>query len=229
MTGEVPRRIAEDRLIAVIRSDDWQLAVAAADAVVEGGIRVLEVTCTVPDAELAIVELRRRYRDGVLVGAGTVTTAEQARLVAGAGAEFLVSPGSTPPVLEALAASGLPFAAGALTPTEVMTAVAHGAAFVKLFPADVIGVSGLRSLRGPFPDVAFLPTGGVSPTTVADWLDAGAVALGAGGGLVPAAALAARDFGIIRANAVALVAARDAWRSLGGRGAPGPVATAEGG
>ena len=217
MSGEAGRRIADERLVAVIRSDDWQLAVAAADAVVDGGIRILEVTCTVPSAELAITELRRRYRDGVLVGAGTVTTGAQAHAVADAGAEFLVSPGSTPAVLESLAASGLPFAAGALTPSEVMTAVEHGAHFVKLFPADVLGVAGLRALRGPFPGVAFLPTGGVSPETVAGWLDAGAVALGAGSGLVPAAALAARDFATISANAAALVSARDAWRAAGER------------
>lgn len=213
MRTDVGRRIAEERLIAVIRADDWQLAVAAAAAVIDGGLRIIEITFTVPDAELAIAELQRRYRDGVLIGAGTVTTAAQARIAAGAGAEFLVSPGSTPTTLVALAASGLPFAVGAMTPSEIMAAIEHGAEFVKLFPADLIGVPGLRSLRGPFPDVAFLPTGGVSPATVGTWLDAGAIALGAGGGLVPGAALAARDFRSITSNAAELVAARDAWRT----------------
>jgi 2-dehydro-3-deoxyphosphogluconate aldolase/(4S)-4-hydroxy-2-oxoglutarate aldolase len=213
VSTDAGRRIADERLIAVIRADDWQLAVAAADAVVDGGLRILEITFTVPDAELAITELRRRYREGVLVGAGTVTTVAQARLAADAGAEFLASPGSTPTALGALAATGLPFAAGAMTPSEVMVATEHGAEFVKLFPADLLGAAGLRSLRGPFPDVAFLPTGGVSPSTVGAWLDAGAMALGAGGWLVPAAALAARDFGTITAKAAELVAAREVWRA----------------
>ncbi|NHF62344.1 bifunctional 4-hydroxy-2-oxoglutarate aldolase/2-dehydro-3-deoxy-phosphogluconate aldolase [Microcella pacifica] len=213
MRTDVGLRIAEQRLVAVIRADDWQLAVSAADAVVEGGVRIIEVTCTVPQGDLAIAELRRRYSNGVLVGAGTVTTIDEVKRVADAGAEFLVSPGGTPPLLTALAESGLPFAAGALTPSEIMTANEHGADFVKLFPADVLGVTWLRALRGPFPRVAFIPTGGVSPATVGPWLDAGAVALGTGSGLVPAAALVARDFRTITKNATELVAARDAWRS----------------
>lgn len=146
------------------------------------------------------------------MAAGTVTTARQAATLADAGAEFLVSPGITESVLSALVASGLPFMAGAMTPSEVMTALEYRAEFVKLFPAGALGVGGLRSLRDPFPDTPFLPTGGVTPTTVSDWLNEGAVALGIGGNLVPTDSLSRRDFGSISARAAQFVAARDAWQ-----------------
>jgi 2-dehydro-3-deoxyphosphogluconate aldolase/(4S)-4-hydroxy-2-oxoglutarate aldolase len=121
-----------------------------------------------------------RYGSDVLVGAGTVCSAAQAQDAVAAGAQFLVSPGTRPDLAEALVATKVPTMLGVLSPSELMAAVDAGATAIKLFPASLGGPSLLRALRGPFPDVAIIPTGGVRPDNIADWFDAGALAVGAG-------------------------------------------------
>ena len=194
-------------VVAVLRAPDAESAKAGVAALVAGGVRCVEITYSTPGAARVVRDLRAEYADDVLVGAGTVTTPRLVAESVEAGAQFLVSPGSPAPLVEAMRASGTPFVLGALTPTEVMVAAESGADVVKVFPGSVGGPSYLRSLRGPFPDLPLMPTGGVTVDNARDWLDAGAVCLGAGGELVSAVLLAARDGAEITKRAQAFMAA----------------------
>ncbi|MEU6198584.1 bifunctional 4-hydroxy-2-oxoglutarate aldolase/2-dehydro-3-deoxy-phosphogluconate aldolase [Streptomyces sp. NPDC047061] len=191
--------------VAVLRSRSAADAVTTAHALVEAGIRGIELTFTVPDVLTAVDRLRAELPDDVLVGLGTVTRPEQVKDAVAAGARFLVSPGTDAGLGRALADSQVPFLAGALTPSEVMAAIAYGPAAVKLFPASAVGPSYLRALRGPFPEVPVVPTGGIGPDNAADWIGAGAVAVGAGGSLAPVDA-SPESLDRARETAVALLA-----------------------
>lgn len=199
-------------VIAVVRAPDAEAAVATGAALVRGGVRALEVTYTTPGAEHAIAELRRRFPESVLVGAGTVRTLAQVAAAEAADAQFLVAPGLDDAVVAAMRATGRPTLAGAFTPTEVTRALALGVDAVKLFPAGVAGIGMLRALREPFPDARIVPTGGVTSDNLGEWLAAGAFAVGAGGSLCPSDDIAAGRFDAIedraRAFADALAAAR---------------------
>ncbi|WP_437761115.1 bifunctional 4-hydroxy-2-oxoglutarate aldolase/2-dehydro-3-deoxy-phosphogluconate aldolase [Sorangium sp. So ce281] len=189
---QIVRRIEEIGIVPVVRAPSGELAVRAARALCAGGIEVIEITMTVPDALSVMREIASRMRDHVLVGAGTVLTADAARRCIEAGAEFIVSPGLDLEVIRAAHDLGKAVFPGALTPTEVITAWNAGADTVKLFPCSAMGgAKYLRALRAPLPEVKMMPTGGVNLTTARDFIEAGAVALGVGGELVDAAALAA--------------------------------------
>jgi 2-dehydro-3-deoxyphosphogluconate aldolase / (4S)-4-hydroxy-2-oxoglutarate aldolase len=200
-------RLRQHVVVAVMRAPSPDAALGGVRALVEGGVRAIEVTYSNPRAPWVIARVREEYGDEVVVGAGTVTTPRQASEAADAGAQFLVSPGTTPTVAEAMRASGTPYALGALTPSEVMLAVELGADLVKLFPGSLGGPGHLRALRGPFPDLPFMPTGGVSVANARAWLDAGAVCLGAGGDLVSTALLARGDHAEITSRAAAFMSA----------------------
>ena len=187
--SDVLGQLREVGVIAVIRAPSAAVAVAAVDALVVGGVTGIEVTFSTPDAADVIATVRGRYGPEVFLGAGTVLTGEQADAAVQAGATFLVSPGTTPPVARALTRTGAAVMLGVLTPSELMTAVDLGADVVKLFPASLGGTGLLRSLRGPFPTVPIMPTGGVNPDNLADWLAAGAIAVGAGSELCAPALL----------------------------------------
>lgn len=179
------------RVLAVVRAPSAESAVRAADALVAGGVTGLEITYSTPDAPAVIRELDARYGDRIYLGAGTVTTPEEATRAADAGARFLVSPGTRRELTAAMKATGLLVMTGALTPSEVMAAIDFGTDVVKIFPASLGGPAFLKSLRGPFPNVPLMPTGGVTPDNIGDWFAAGAIAVGAGGDLVSGADLAA--------------------------------------
>jgi len=191
MTREQVRaRVLEIGIVPVVRATSAKQAIAAAVAVAAGGISIVEVTMTVPGALDAITQLVKTLGREVIVGAGTVLDAEAARQCFDAGAEFLVSPGLDLGTVKAANQAGKLIMAGALTPTEVITAWKGGADFVKVFPASAVGgPSYLKALRGPLPQIPLVPTGGVNLNTAADFLRAGASALGIGGELVLAAAL----------------------------------------
>jgi 2-dehydro-3-deoxyphosphogluconate aldolase/(4S)-4-hydroxy-2-oxoglutarate aldolase len=178
-------RLREARVAAVVRADDAESAVAISEALVEGGLTAVELTYTTPQAGEAIARARSLLGGEVLVGAGTLTTADQVAEAAAAGADFLVSPHLDHRLLEAMLDSCLLALPGVLTPTEAASALAHGAAAVKLFPASSGGTAHLRALFGPFPGIKVVPTGGVALEEVGAWLDAGAWAVGVGGKLVP--------------------------------------------
>src|SRR5580704_15754400 len=187
---EVIRRISEIGIVPVVRAATVEDANRAVDAICAGGIPILEITMTVPNATSVIRHVVREHGSTALIGAGTVTTREQAEQCIDAGAEFLVSPGLSIPVLAVAQACGKLAIPGALTPTELMHAQENGAKLIKIFPCgNVGGPKYLQSLRGPFPNASLIPTGGVNAATAAGYIAAGAFALGIGGDLVNAAAL----------------------------------------
>ncbi|WP_193597192.1 bifunctional 4-hydroxy-2-oxoglutarate aldolase/2-dehydro-3-deoxy-phosphogluconate aldolase [Microbacterium sp. YJN-G] len=194
-------------VLAVLRAPSAESALEAADAIIRGGIPGIEVTYSTPDAPAVISELIARHGDAAHIGAGTVTTAEQAQAAADAGAAFLVSPGTLPDLTRAMLDTGKVVMTGALTPTEVMVALDLGVDVVKIFPASLGGPSYLGALRGPFPDAPLMPTGGVKPENVADWFAAGAVAVGAGGDLANSASIKAGDWADLEARAARFAAA----------------------
>ena len=188
-------------VIAVLRAPSAEAGILATDALVAGGITGIEITYSTPDAAAVIREVRRRHGDAVYLGAGTVLERSQADEAVAAGAEFLVSPGTDAELAGAMLGTGVTVLSGALTPSEVMTAIRLGVHVVKLFPASLGGPGYLKALRGPFPQASFVPTGGVHAGNLAEWLAAGAVAVGAGSDLCPTSALAAGDWATITATA----------------------------
>ncbi|MGC1450318.1 MAG: bifunctional 4-hydroxy-2-oxoglutarate aldolase/2-dehydro-3-deoxy-phosphogluconate aldolase [Candidatus Sulfotelmatobacter sp.] len=204
----VIRRIEEIGIIPVVRAATVDEATRAVEAVCAGGIPVVEITLTVPNAISVIREVAQRYGANVLIGAGTVTTAEQAESCLRAGAEFLVSPGLAVPVLSVAKASAKLAIPGALTPTELMNAHEQGARLIKIFPCgNVGGPKYLRSLKAPFPKAELIPTGGVNASNAADFIAAGAFALGVGADLIDAVALREGNLEKISAAAQELVQA----------------------
>lgn len=179
-------RIRDLKIIAVVRGASCASAVEVSSALVEGGVLGIEIAFTTPEADRAMRELSGRYGDRILLGAGTVTTRDQIEKAAASGAAVLVSPGCDPEFVPLMQRTGFAVLPGVLTPLEVMTALRLGLGTVKLFPGSSGGPPYLKSLRGPFPDVSFLPTGGVSAENVRDWFAAGAFAVGVGGALAPA-------------------------------------------
>ena len=203
---DVIRRIEEIGIVPVVRAASVEQANRAVEAICGGGIPVVEITMTVPNAVAVIREVTQQYGSKVLIGAGTVITAEQAESCLHAGAEFLVSPGLAPSVLTIAKAAGKLAIPGALTPTELMQSESAGARLVKIFPCgNVGGPKYLKSLKAPFPNASLIPTGGVNAANAAEFIAAGAFALGVGADLVDAKALREGDLAKISAAARELV------------------------
>jgi 2-dehydro-3-deoxyphosphogluconate aldolase / (4S)-4-hydroxy-2-oxoglutarate aldolase len=187
---EALKKIGETGLVPVVRAASFEEARQAVDAICAGGISVIEITMTVPNAPALIRAVVRQYGNKVLTGAGTVLNSEQASECLEAGAEFLVSPGLSVPVLRAAQARGKLAIPGALTPTELMIASLEGARVIKIFPCENMGgAKYIKALKAPFPRVELIPTGGVNLSNAAAYIAAGAFALGVGGDLVNVAAL----------------------------------------
>ena len=188
--SEIIEQIKEIGLVPVIRAESSDEALRAVEAIKEGGVPILEIAMTVPGAVRVIEEITKRYASDVIVGAGTVLDAETARVCILAGAQFVVSPALNPLTIECCRRYGIAVLPGALTPTEIITAWSAGADMVKVFPAGAIGGAGyIKNLKGPFPQIDLIPTGGVSLKTTADFIKAGASALGVGTDLVDTKAL----------------------------------------
>jgi 2-dehydro-3-deoxyphosphogluconate aldolase / (4S)-4-hydroxy-2-oxoglutarate aldolase len=212
---QILRRIGEIGIVPVIRANSVEESLLAVQAIYAGGIPIVEITMTVPDAIHVIKSVVERYGDEVLIGAGTVTTANDARKCIDAGAQFLVSPGLSPPVLKAAAQQRILALPGAFTPTEVMNALAEGARVIKIFPCSSGGgPQHLKALHGPFPDVALIPTGGVNASNAAQYIMAGAFALGAGGELIDSNSLKNGDLSETTSAAKRLTAAVAAARAV---------------
>jgi 2-dehydro-3-deoxyphosphogluconate aldolase/(4S)-4-hydroxy-2-oxoglutarate aldolase len=178
-------RILNSLLVPVVRAASAEQALGATSALLDGGIDIVEITMTVPGAVEVIREISRSFGERVLVGAGTVLRMEDLDASVDAGAKFIVSPLLEPRIVSACIGSGIPVAAGALTPTEIQAAWSAGADIVKVFPCDSLGGPAyIRALRGPFPEIPLMPTGGVTLDNAQQYLDAGANALGVGGSLV---------------------------------------------
>jgi 2-dehydro-3-deoxyphosphogluconate aldolase/(4S)-4-hydroxy-2-oxoglutarate aldolase len=187
---DVVRRIGEIGIVPVVRASSVEEANRAVEAICAGGIASVEITMTVPNAISVIREVVQQRGKDVLIGAGTVTSAAQAEACILAGAQFLVSPGLSAAVLAEAKNHSILAIPGALTPTELMSAQEQGATLVKIFPCgNVGGAKYLKSLKAPFPQAMLIPTGGVNTANAADFIAAGAFALGVGADLVDAAAL----------------------------------------
>lgn len=183
--AEVIQTIRDTGIIPVVRAQTAAEAMMAIDAIREGGISILEITMTVPGAVGVIETVSARYGSEALVGAGTVLDGATARACIGAGARFIVSPALNFETIEVCGREGIAVMPGALTPTEVVQAWNAGADFVKVFPAGAVGgASYLKALKAPLPHIELIPTGGVSLKTAADFIKAGAAALGVGADLV---------------------------------------------
>src|SRR4051812_11938164 len=186
-------RVLERRIVAVIRADIPDLLVDVAEALVAGGVEVMEVTFTVPRATQVLEKVAEKLGSRILLGAGTVLDTETARMAILAGAEFIVSPAVNLEVIELCRRYSKLVMPGALTPTEVLGAWQAGADIVKIFPSELTGSKYLKALRAPLPQIRMMPTGGVNFDTAEEFLKAGACALGIGGSLVEPKAVASGD------------------------------------
>jgi 2-dehydro-3-deoxyphosphogluconate aldolase/(4S)-4-hydroxy-2-oxoglutarate aldolase len=193
-------------IVAVIRLRDPAALRGVVDALVEGGVRALELTMTVPGAVDLIRQTAPTLPDGFLLGAGTVTDPETARAVIDAGAKFVVGPVFRPDVMSICHARDIAVVPGCFSPTEIFAAHESGADIVKLFPATMLGPQFIKDLRAPLPRVKLMPTGGVTLDNAGEWIRAGAAAVGVGSALVDARAAEEGKFDVIAANARRVVA-----------------------
>ena len=188
------RQVLDCGIVAVVRSPDSQQLVEVARALADGGVSVVEITMSVPNALEVLRQVRQALGDRVLLGAGTVLDTETARAVLLAGAEYIVAPTLNLDVIRLCRRYDKLVMPGAFSPTEVLSAWEAGADIVKVFPADVVGPAYFKALRGPLPQIRLMPTGGVDLNTAAAFLKAGACCLGIGSQLVEPKAVANRDF-----------------------------------
>ncbi len=178
-------RILQDRIVAIFRNVAAADLISVAETLMEEGICIMEVALSEPQALPALRELRTAMAGkDLLIGAGTIVTVDLAKQALDAGADFLITPNVNPDVIRFAKEQGVPITPGALTPTEVYTAMELGADLVKIFPASSVGPGHIKALLGPFPNARLVPTGGVTPENAGEYLKAGAVAIGVGGNLV---------------------------------------------
>jgi 2-dehydro-3-deoxyphosphogluconate aldolase/(4S)-4-hydroxy-2-oxoglutarate aldolase len=210
----VTTAIEEAGVVAVIRIQEPDRLRAVIDALADGGVRALEVTMTVPGAIDLIRGLSSAMPNDLVLGAGTVLDAQTAGRAIDAGARFVVSPILRPAIIEVCHRHGVAALPGCFSPTEILTAWESGADIVKVFPATALGPSFFTDVRGPFPQLKLMPTGGVTLDNAGDWIRAGAVAVGVGTALLDRAAIAAGDYAVLRANAQRITATVRAARGL---------------
>lgn len=194
MASDTLSRILDCGIVAVVRAEKPDQLIQVVEALARGGVTAAEITFTVPDADRVIREVRKAMGDRIVLGAGTVLDTETARTAILAGAEYLVTPCLNVDVIRLAKRYGKIIMPGGFTPTECLTAWEAGADIVKVFPADVVGTSFFKAMRGPLPQIRLMPTGGVDLTTAESFLKAGACCLGVGSSLVEPKAVAVGDF-----------------------------------
>ncbi len=201
-SAEAVQQIKAIGIVPIIRAANPEAAIHAAEAISEGGIPCAEITMTVPGAIRALEEVAKRFGDRLLLGAGTVLDPETARACLLAGAEFFVTPSLNLRTIEFAKRYSKAIFPGALTPTEIVEAWQAGADGIKIFPCSALGgATYIKALRGPFPQIDFVPTGGVNLKTIADFFKAGCSAVGVGGELVDSAALSSGNYQLIEQRA----------------------------
>ncbi|MDE0554020.1 MAG: bifunctional 4-hydroxy-2-oxoglutarate aldolase/2-dehydro-3-deoxy-phosphogluconate aldolase [Candidatus Poribacteria bacterium] len=203
---EQMRRIEASGIVAIIRANSANELIDAAAAIHAGGVDVIEVTMTTPNALQVISDVSSTYGDAILVGAGSVLDAETARAVMLAGAEFIVSPVTKADVIEICNRYGKVVIPGAFTPTEILMAWEAGADYVKVFPSSGVGASYIKDVKAPLPHIPLVPTGGINVENAGEFISAGATALGVGSALVNNQLIAAREFGSLTERAKTLCA-----------------------
>ena len=205
---DIFNRMMSEGLIPVIRVSSAQEAVDVADAIKEGGVTLIEITMSVPGAIDTIKELTRKYKDEIIMGAGTILDPETARAALLAGAQFIVTPTLNLDVIQLAHRYSAVVVPGAMTPTEILTAWNAGADMVKVFPAAQLGgPEYLKAIRGPLPQILLVPTGGVNLQNAGAFIKAGATALGVGGELVDKKAVKEKKFNVITENTRAFLKA----------------------
>ncbi len=196
--------IHETGIVAVIRMTEAAKVVPVVQAVASGGVRCIEITMTVPNASRMLRDLQKTVTSEVVLGAGTVTDPETADEVIDSGARFVVSPILDPRIIETCQRRKVSVIPGCYSPTEIFTARRLGADFIKLFPATSLGPSFIKDLRGPFPDLRLVPTGGVTIDNAAEWITHGAAAVGIGSDLLDKAAIREGRFEVLTKRAARL-------------------------
>jgi 2-dehydro-3-deoxyphosphogluconate aldolase / (4S)-4-hydroxy-2-oxoglutarate aldolase len=185
MADSLGIQLEQARLVAIVRLVDHADVLEIATTLCDAGVRFLEITVERPEGFGSIAQVVKALGTRAIVGAGTVTSTEDVAKIADMGARFIVTPNTNPGVIRSALNLEIMVLAGALSPSEVALAHQEGAHFVKLFPASLGGPQYLKALRGPFPNVKFVPTGGVTSENATSWFDAGAAALAMGSNLVP--------------------------------------------
>jgi len=208
----VLKKLQELGLVAVLRGPSPELTVKMVEALIAGGVLGIEITYSTPNAEEVVKTLDRTFGDKIVLGMGTLTEPAQAEAAVGAGAQFLVSPVCEVELARAMTATGKAVMIGALTPSEVLQAHRLGSDVVKIFPGSLTGPAYIKALKGPFPFIAMMPTGGVSAANVADWFAAGVFGVGAGSELCPPSLAKEGKFDEITQKARDFVAAVNAAR-----------------
>ena len=206
------QKIEEIGVLAVLRGPTPDLTIKMVAALIEGGVTGIEITYTTPNAAGVVRSLDQEFGSEILLGMGTLIVPGQVEEAVEAGAKFLVSPHTEESLASTMAGCGLPIMMGALTPSEVMQARAYGSDVVKVFPGSLGGPAYMKALKGPFPDIPMMPTGGVNEKNLGDWFSAGAFAVGAGSNLCPKELALAGEFGKITAIARSFIAAVQAAR-----------------
>jgi len=199
--NETLSRLADTGVVAVLRGVEADQLIGITEALREGGVTAVEITADTPDVAGKLEAVTGAFGDEVVVGTGTVLDSETARTTLMAGAEFVVSPSLHEDVIETCNRYGAVTAPGVMTPTEAIRGYEAGADFVKVFPAKTVGPAHLGAMKGPLGQIPMMPTGGVSPDNAADYVDAGAFAVGAGGALVDYDAAERGDYEVITETA----------------------------
>ena len=208
---ELVRRLADPGVIAILRTENADKLLDVIHALVAGGIHAIEVTMTTPAALKVIRDARAALGEKIVMGVGSVLDSETARQAMLEGAQFVVTPVVRPSVIEICHRYGVPVASGAMTPTEALTAHELGSDFVKIFPAEQLGVTYIKSILAPLPMLQLIPTGGVTPQNVADYFAAGCAAVGAGSTLLSRDILESSDWTSLSARAAEFVS--NAWKA----------------
>ena len=208
---DIVRRLIDPGVIAILRADSAEKLPDAIQALVAGGIQAIEVTMTTPGALKLIAKARAMLGDKIVMGVGSVLDSETARQAMLEGAQFVITPVVRPSVIEICHRYGVPIACGAMTPTEALTAHELGSDFVKIFPADHLGVAYIKSILAPLPMLQIIPTGGVTPQNITDYLAAGCAAVGAGSTLLTREILESSNWTNLSARAAEFVV--NAWKA----------------
>ena len=198
---EIVENIIEFKAVAVIRMEDPSKLIKVAEAIYEGGVKAIEITMTVPNAIETIALASKEIGDKVLIGVGSILNQEMAQKAIDAGAQYVVSPIFKKEIIERSHKNDIPAMPGTFTPTEAQLAWEAGADIIKIFPADVLGMSFIKGMKAPMPHLKVMPTGGVSLTNAGEWLKAGACAVGVGSALIDKKAILEENYTVLTKNA----------------------------
>lgn len=210
---EILEYIYANKVVAVVRLNGDADAIEIARAIIKGGIKIIELTLTTPNADELIKELSQKFSNEALIGAGSVLDLDMAEKAIEAGAKYIVSPISNYELIEIAHSNDIPVMLGAYTPTEIYNAQKQGVDIVKVFPADGLGMSYFTSIKAPMPHLNIMPTGGVSLTNAGDWIKAGAAAVGIGSALTDKVAIKEKNYNKITINAEKIM---ESIKNIGG-------------